>query len=172
MEVHATTRVHSSVWHRFADPARLCTNRGARSVISAIASLELESMKSRRDVESVLRERIPHAPTRQFVLQNLVVDESNRVRWRVNLPAIAESVNEAAEPFGWDALPSTPDSLPSLFVGGGQSDYLTEAHHPVIRSKFPTAQFAVVPDAGHWVHSERPEQFARAVGQFLDQHDL
>ncbi|GAB1290263.1 Protein ABHD11 [Apodemus speciosus] len=41
------------------------------------------------------------------------------------------------------------------------------SHHSEIRRLFPQAQFQTVPDAGHWVHSDKPQDFMDAVTGFL-----
>lgn len=41
------------------------------------------------------------------------------------------------------------------------------SHYPEIRRLFPRAQMQTVPNASHWVHSERPQDFTAAVRSFL-----
>lgn len=36
-----------------------------------------------------------------------------------------------------------------------------------IRKIFPKAEFAYIRDAGHWVHSEKPEEFLKLVTSFI-----
>ena len=36
-----------------------------------------------------------------------------------------------------------------------------------IRRLFPAARFVWIPDAGHWVHSEKPSEFLDVVCPFL-----
>ena len=55
----------------------------------------------------------------------------------------------------------------TLFLGGGQSDYILPEHHPSIYRLFPNAEFEEIPDAGHWVHAEAPASFLAHVQDFL-----
>jgi len=55
---------------------------------------------------------------------------------------------------------------PTLFVRGTRSHYVPDETLPVIGRFFP--RFEVVDiEAGHWVVSERPEEFRVAVVGFL-----
>ena len=47
-------------------------------------------------------------------------------------------------------------------LGPASSDYDT------IRALFPTARFAKLAGAGHWLHAERPREFEETVEVFLD----
>ena len=57
-------------------------------------------------------------------------------------------------------------TAPVLLVAGAlDSAYC--AHAKAMAARLPNATVSVVPDAGHAVHLERPEEFASAVGAFL-----
>ena len=59
-------------------------------------------------------------------------------------------------------------TAPTLFLTGANSDYLRPEHRPIIKSLFPKARFAKIPNAGHWLHAERPREFEAAVRIFLN----
>jgi pimeloyl-ACP methyl ester carboxylesterase len=40
-------------------------------------------------------------------------------------------------------------------------------HRHLIRALFPAARFAKIPDAGHWLHAEKPREFEAAVAAYL-----
>ncbi len=56
----------------------------------------------------------------------------------------------------------------ALFVLGGNSDYVGEADKAEIHRLFPSAQFTTIGGAGHWVHVEKPAEFAAEVTEFLE----
>ena len=60
-----------------------------------------------------------------------------------------------------------PFPNPALFHRGGQSTYVSERDLALIRRLFPQAQMRTIPGAGHWVHADAPEEFARIVLEFL-----
>ncbi len=57
--------------------------------------------------------------------------------------------------------------MPSLFVYGELSDYVTEQDRQQISSQFVHAEFNGIEKAGHWVQAERPQQFKKVVEEFL-----
>lgn len=129
----------------------------------AMRTADLSAVQRRADVDAQLVEAVPTASTRAFLLQNLILDDQG-ARWRPNLPVI-----EAALPAisGWpDDATGTYDG-PTLFVYGGKSDYVRLEHRDTIKAYFPQVQFAEVPEAGHWVHAERLDDFLATVTPFL-----
>jgi len=108
---------------------------------------------------------IPDPAERAFLLQNLILEES-QARWRLNLEAIEREMPRLV---GFPAIQAgrTYDG-PSLFVAGDRSDYLRPEHEPVIRRLFPKAEIANIDNAGHWLHAEQPAAFLAVVEAFLN----
>ena len=146
------------------DIAPVRYRHGFRSLLEALAGLDLAGIDRRSAADDRLAESVPDAALRGFLLQNLVLRDGSYV-WRLNLAAIS-----AAE----DALRDFPD-LPSsavfegstLFLAGAASDYVRPDHAPVVERYFPNAEIRRVDGAGHWVHAERPEAFLAEVEEFL-----
>ena len=65
------------------------------------------------------------------------------------------------------AAPAMPYRGPTLFLAGGRSDYVGAEHRPLIAQLFPAATYAVIEEAGHWVHAERPAEFLAELRAFL-----
>ncbi|TDO52537.1 pimeloyl-ACP methyl ester carboxylesterase [Kribbella sp. VKM Ac-2527] len=128
----------------------------------AMRSADLTNIKRRADVDAQLVDAVESPGTRAFLLQNLILDESG-ARWRPNLEVI-----EAALPAisGWPDVTGTYTG-PTLFIYGGKSDYVRADHRPTIQSYFPQAQYAEIPEAGHWVHAERLDDFLTTLTPFL-----
>ncbi|XP_058424966.1 protein ABHD11 isoform X7 [Diceros bicornis minor] len=99
---------------------------------------------------------------RQFLLTNLV-EVDGRFVWRVNLDALAQHVDKIM------AFPPQQESYPgpTLFLLGGNSQFVPPSHHSEIRRLFPRAQMQTVPNAGHWIHADRPQDFLAAIRGFL-----
>ena len=132
--------------------------------VQAMRDLDLAGITRRGDADALLAAAVPDAAERGFLLQNLVFDGS-RARWRLNLEAIEREMPVLA---GFPAVPSGATYAgPALFVAGGHSDYVLPEHEPAIRRLFPNARIAQIPDAGHWVHAERPQAFLDLVEPFL-----
>jgi pimeloyl-ACP methyl ester carboxylesterase len=130
----------------------------------AMRTADLSNVQRRADVDAQLASAVQSPGTRAFLLQNLILDDAG-ARWRPNLAVI-----EAALPAisGWpsDAAGLTYQG-PTLFIYGGKSDYVQQDHRATIASYFPHVQYAEVPEAGHWVHAERLDDFLAALTPFL-----
>ena len=131
--------------------------------LDALLGLELSSVHSRKDADDRLSELIPNWAFRQFLLTNLVQEES-RFMWKSNLGFLRQSIE------GISSNPlQTGDKFkqPTLFIHGGKSGYLRTEHIPEIRNYFPSALFEVLPNAGHDVHVEDRLGFITAFRGFL-----
>jgi pimeloyl-ACP methyl ester carboxylesterase len=133
-------------------------------MIAAMQGADLAAATRRGEVDRHLEAQIPEAALRSFLLQNLVM-EDGRLRWRINLDALAANLA---------VLTGYPDNLvgrrydgPALFLAGAESDYLLPDYHGAIRALFPQAEIGVIEGAGHWVHAERPQAFLERVQVFL-----
>ncbi|XP_035231249.1 protein ABHD11-like isoform X4 [Stegodyphus dumicola] len=109
------------------------------------------SMGGRTAMHLALTEEIG---IRQFLLTNL--HEENKVlKWRANLEVLSNCYSELMR------FPSVLGHYleDTLFICGEDSPYVKSEDYPQIRILFAKAEFAVIPGAGHWVHSEKPSEF-------------
>jgi len=143
-----------------ADIAPVAYGHSQMAMIEAMRSVDLDIVETRSDADRQLREVIPEDPVRAFLLQSL--DVSGR-RWRLNLDALGA---EMPKILGFPEVSGRFEG-PALFVSGAQSDYVRPEHRDRIKALFPRARFARIPGAGHWLHAERPREFAAAVEVFL-----
>ena len=133
-------------------------------LIEPILALPLETLKSRAEADQLLRQNIPEDQLRAFLLQNLLRDPDGW-RWRVNWRAIQRDMEFLT---GFDELAGGwRIETPTLFIRGARSDYVGDAEVDVIQRHFARAEIATIEDAGHWLHAEKPEIFARTVLDFL-----
>jgi pimeloyl-ACP methyl ester carboxylesterase len=104
---------------------------------------------------------------RGFLLQNLRRGDDGW-RWQPNLEVLGE---ELAEVTGWPAEELTdeaPYDGPVLWLGGGDSGYITDENAAEMERWFPTNRRVTIKGAGHWVHSQRPEVFIEVLRRFVD----
>lgn len=128
--------------------------------IRAMQLVDLSIVNSRSDADEQLKPLVPDRANRAFFLQSL--DVENR-RWRLNLDVLAA---EMPKIIGFPKVSGTFKG-PSLFLAGADSSYVQPQHRARIQSLFPAARFAKIPGAGHWLHAEKPREFAAAVEVFL-----
>lgn len=118
--------------------------------------------QARKLVDEQLSASVKDPAIRRFLLTNLV-EVDGRFSWRVNLETLAQHLDKIL------TFPQPLESYsgPTLFLIGGNSKYVQPSHHSEIRRLFPQAQIQTVPNAGHWVHSDKPQDFMDAVSSFL-----
>lgn len=134
--------------------------------VAAMKSIDIPdkmpSSQARKLADKQLSHAVQDMAVRQFLLTNLV-EVDGHFQCRMNLDALAEHLDEIMN------FPpqQEPCSGPTLFLLGGSSHYVCPSHHPEIRRLFPGARIQTVPNANHWVHADRPQDFMAAVQSFL-----
>lgn len=131
--------------------------------VQAMRALDLSRVTRRSDADPMLAGAVPDPMLRSFLLQNLVLDGG--ARWRLNLEAIEREMPALT---GWPGdWPEARHDGPALFLSGGRSDYVPPDSRGRIAALFPAAEMQAIPEAGHWLHAERPAEFATAVAEWL-----
>lgn len=144
-----------------ADIAPVTYEHTQMPMIDAMRSVDLSKVNSRRDADDQLGLVVEDASVRAFLLQSL--DVKNR-KWHLNLDVLAAEMDAI---IGFPKTDQTFDA-PTLFLSGGDSDYVRDDDRDKIKSRFPKARFARIPGAGHWLHAEKPREFEDTVRLFLD----
>jgi esterase len=134
-----------------------------KNIFTLLTSLPLEKFSGRSEVRQELEKGISDRSVAEFLLKNLTTTQSGKLRWRMNLKALHENYQEII------AVPEWEGSFgkPTLFVRGGNSDYIVPADYRGIKKYFPSAELATAAGAGHWVHAQAPDIFERMVCDFL-----
>lgn len=126
--------------------------------IDAMRRVDLEHVMSRAEAGDMMALDDPALTA--FFLQSLDLTQK---RWRLNLAVLADNMPAI---LGFPDIDSRFDG-PVLFLSGAHSSYVMPAHRDRIRTLFPHARFAKIPDCGHWLHAEKPREFVAAVDVFL-----
>jgi len=132
-------------------------------VFGGLFSIDLSSLRSRTEAESLLASRVEERAVRQFLVSNLVRDEQGNYRWRFNLPALYNNYGRLREGVSGPQV----FEKPVLFVKGDLSNYLMGEDRSMIRQLFPAANITTMMGAGHWLHAEKPEVFYRLARDFF-----
>ena len=133
-------------------------------IIAGLQAVDLSTIQTRQQAEAALARTIPQVGVRQFLLKNLYRREDNSFAWRINLPALVQNLAAV----GQEITSAKPFEKPALFVRGGKSDYiLPEDKLTGIPALFPNSQVVTVPDAGHWLHAEKPDEVYGLVTNFV-----
>lgn len=133
------------------------------AIITSLGNVNLEKLHTRSDADTQLSEGIPETGIRQFLLKSLWQTPEKQWKWRFNLDDLAENY---ANIRGWPEIQKAFPK-PSLFVKGGNSNYITKEMQSAIVSKFPNAKAHIIENAGHWLHAEKPVAFNNVIERFL-----
>lgn len=132
-------------------------------ILAGLNSIDFSIQNSRQLVDEKLSEFISEAGVRQFLLKSVFWREKGQLGFRFNLPSLTENNSEIGA-----ALPSfTSFEGSTLFLAGESSGYITEEEVPIINAHFPNAIIITIPDAGHWLHAEKPQEFYEQVMRFV-----
>lgn len=143
-----------------ADIAPVAYTHSQQSMIEAMRSIGLSQIETRSDADLQLAQVLDDRSVRAFLLQSLDVKAR---KWRLNLDVLEQ---EMAQIVGFPDVVSQFEG-PTLFLSGAQSDYVKPEHRATIKSYFPRAKQAKIPQAGHWLHAEKPREFEGACRAFL-----
>ena len=146
-----------------ADIAPVAYGHTHQPFIEGMLAMDLSLVSKRSDADPLLARTVENPMLRSFLLQNLVI-ESGHARWRLNLEALRDGMPDLT---GWPAGFEGAYDGPALFIYGGASEYMGTAREAAVRGQFPAADFHEVPEAGHWLHAEKPGEFLSAVQDWL-----
>lgn len=135
---------------------------GHSEIFKALLAIDLSLYSKRNDVDAVLTVAIPDKAVRQFLLMNLYVSEQG-LSWRNNLQAQYDNYQQLLMP----VAEGKKIDIPTCFIRGGLSDYISEDDCSDIRQQFSQCQIETVDGAGHWVHAEAPNTFLKLAHSFF-----
>ena len=108
-----------------------------------------------------LKKEIDEMGVRQFLLKNLYWKEKGQLSWRMNVSVLENEMDEILS-----EMPSGDVLLPTLFIRGALSRYILDEDIIDIENQFPDSEVKTIPNAGHWVHAESPDDFVDMVLAF------
>lgn len=126
--------------------------------------------QARKSADAQLAKRISDPSLRAWLLMNVHEFKPGQFAWRVNLDVILEAFQTHIRTFPNELLEENTYAGPTIFIGGEKSEYIPVTDHPDILEKFPNAQFEYISGAGHWVHSQKPNEFLEVLLKFLQKN--
>ncbi len=145
-----------------ADMAPMRYGHSYDDMIEAMRAVDLGAIKTRRDADEQMKAMVPDAGMRAFLLHSLKTGDAPH--WQNNIEVLAENMDQI---LGWPEVDARYEGR-VLFLGGGKSDYISDAARPKIKALFPRAKIMSIKNAGHWLHIEEPEIFADITAHFFD----
>lgn len=151
-----------------------------RESVAAMCRVDLGRVHSYDDAHAeLIRAGLDDKNLRDFFTTNIIISrQGGPSRWRCNLPVLAAHLDRFQPTITrWflehkktgQGLPPKPCTLPVLFVFGEMS-YFNGEERKHISEFFPNSEQLVVDGAGHFVHHEKPKEFAAAIAPFVAAH--
>ncbi|KAL7279148.1 hypothetical protein ACG7TL_006988 [Trametes sanguinea] len=151
-------------------PARGALSDEFQSYIRGMKKIEESHVKTRQEADRLLREVEPDMMTRAFLLMNLehpTAHHNHPLKFRIPVELLGEYIPELG------SFPYLPGERtwegPTLFIKGEKSKYINKHNIDAAKAFFPNMVLETL-DAGHWVHSERPNEFKALVTNFIKSH--
>jgi pimeloyl-ACP methyl ester carboxylesterase len=135
-----------------------------QAILAGLNAVDFSQKPSRNEVEAILSNYIPDFGTRQFLLKSLYWQEPGQLAFRFNLAVFNKKITEIGVPLPVDLV----FEKPTLFIRGGNSNYILDEDFEAIKVQFPNAIFETIPNAGHWLHAENPALFYQLSLSYLN----
>jgi pimeloyl-ACP methyl ester carboxylesterase len=147
-----------------ADIAPVAYEHSQISNIGVMKLIPIDQLTRRSEADEIMAERIAEPGVRAFLLQSLILSPDGN-RWALNLDALEANMADIV------GFPDVNGRFtgPALFLRGGKSPYVREAHRVRVEGLFPNATIESLADAGHWLHADNPRGFLASVSRFLEQ---
>ena len=133
-------------------------------IIEGLKAIDLNLVNSRKDADEQLAAYVDNASVRQFLLRNLSKYEG-KYRFKCNLTYIDACYAQIMQGYCGD----NKFEGATLFIKGGDSDYIKPSHRPIISKILPNSKARIIQGAGHWLHAEKTVAFNKVVTNFLAQ---
>lgn len=139
------------------------------TILNAMLSFDLSRISTRSEAESILFEKIPSEKIRGFILKNLQRTSGNNFSWKINGSSLLNNLEKIIEGIDRRSYSSQQiTGFPVIFLKGKDSDHLPSGDHRDIQKVFPAAEFITVTEAGHWIHSDRPDEVVKNLKRLLN----
>ncbi|QBN18844.1 alpha/beta fold hydrolase [Flavobacterium nackdongense] len=134
-----------------------------QTILEGLNAVDFSLKPSRNEVEEVVAKHISDFGTRQFLLKSLYWIEPGQLAFRFNLPVFNTKIEEIGK-----SLPENASfGNPTLFIRGGNSNYILDEDFELIQRHFSDVRIETIPNVGHWLHAENPKMFYEIANAFL-----
>jgi pimeloyl-ACP methyl ester carboxylesterase len=132
-------------------------------IMAALNAVDFSRRPSRNDIDEIMKPFVPDMGTRQFLMKNVYHRSPGQLAFRFNLEVFNDHMDIIGKPLETGKVFSGP----VMFIRGAKSHYVHKDDMQLIREHFPAAKLATVPNAGHWLHADNPDDFLNITLNFL-----
>jgi pimeloyl-ACP methyl ester carboxylesterase len=134
-----------------------------QTILAGLNAVDFSKKPSRNEVEDILTKYITDFGTKQFLLKSLYWKEPGQLAFRFNLAVFNQKIDEIGKPLPENSI----FAAPTLFIRGGNSNYILDCDFENIKQHFPNGTIETIPNTGHWLHAENPKLFYEIASSFL-----
>ena len=138
-------------------------------IIKGLQAIDLSKVTKRKDADEQLSAFVDEVGVRQFLLRNLALDQAGHFSFRCSLPDISLCYPQIMKANELDRN-SKPYQGETLFIKGGNSNYILAEHRAKIAELLPNSKAKIIQGAGHWLHAEKTTAFNKIVLDFINIH--
>lgn len=131
-------------------------------LLDTLLTAPVSTASERTAVEAHLAAHLHDPVVVAFLMKGLSRNPSGGFSWRANLPVLRAHLADIVA-----GIPLSINTLPTLLIYGGASDYVQPSDVADFEKHFMQLTTHCITGAGHWLHAERPEEFAAVVDGFL-----
>jgi len=132
-------------------------------MINTLAELDFSGVNSYKELSIFIARYVEGSSMQKLVIKNLRREKGKGFAWKIALESIRKNIDgiyEGVEKY-------SVVNKESLFIKGGDSDYITDEDIDEIRQSFSKAVFKIIPDANHWVHVDAHDSLVKVIKDFL-----
>ena len=133
-----------------------------KNLLATLYKLPLVDFDKREEIDKLLSYSFEDKDMRLFLLKNLYRNDKKEFAWRFNIESLLDTIENIQEA---DFITGNC-AIPTHFIRGGNSNYITTEDEFIINKHFSDFSIATIDGAGHWLHAENPERFYNEVMGF------
>jgi esterase len=135
-------------------------------IIAGLQAIDLSQVMKRKDADTQLAPFVDNMGVRQFLLRNLALNSQGKFAFKCSLENISLCYPQIMKA---NQIPDNSKAYagPTLFIKGGNSDYIQTEHRTAIAALLPNSKAKIIQGAGHWLHAEKTIAFNKIVADFI-----
>ena len=138
-----------------------------KQIIEALLSVNINEIKSRKEIDEKLSLIIKERRLRLFLLKNLKRKKDKSFYWTLNFKEINNNLKLIMEDVSFDVFKDIEINIPTLFIRGSNSNYILDEDIKKIKNIFTKTELKTINNASHWIHAEQPKELIESIRKFI-----
>jgi pimeloyl-ACP methyl ester carboxylesterase len=125
-------------------------------------SMDVSHFESRQAIDEEMKKVLPDSFIRQFLQMNLDKLDIG-YKWKLNV----DTLKNARTALNLDLVDTMHFAKKTLFVLGGESEYIKPEDKSLIRKFFSNSRIETIQGAGHYLHYTHSKEFLQIASSFI-----